>query len=163
MRRAFGLTLTAASLLLAGCGSSTADDTTRDSAGAIVSGGEVGAFAIKVGDCLQGGVTGEIDSANGVPCTEPHQNEVYYSFTLPEGDGSYPGAEAISTQADQGCLDAFQTFVGLDFDSSIFDISTLTPTQASWESSSQKDREVLCLLGQAEGTLTTGSAKGTAQ
>ncbi len=156
------MTLTATALVVAGCGNGSADDeTTRDSAGAIVEGGDIGAFKIKVGDCLGGGVTGEIESVDGVPCEQPHQSEVYYSFAVPEGDGNFPGTEAVQDQADQGCLDAFQGFVGIDFDSSVYEISTLTPTAESW--AQIKDREILCLIGQAEGTLTTGTAKGTAK
>ncbi len=158
------MTLTATALVLAGCGNGSADDdTTRDSAGAIVEGGDVGAFAIKIGDCLGGGVTGEIQSVDGVPCDQPHQNEVYYALTVPEGDGTFPGAEVLQDQADQACLDAFEGFVGIAFGQSAYEISTLTPTQASWDDSTQKDREILCLIGQAEGTLTTGTAKGTAK
>lgn len=156
------MTLTATALAAAGCGTDAADDeTTRDSAGQIVEGGDLGAFTIKVGDCLGGGVTGEIESVDGVPCDQPHQSEVYYSFAIPEGDGTFPGTEAVQDQADQGCLDAFQGFVGIDFDSSVYDISTLTPTAESW--AQIKDREVLCLIGQGEGTLTTGTIKGTAK
>lgn len=156
------MTLTATALVVAGCGNGSDDDgTTRDSAGQIVEGGDLGAFTIKVGDCLGGGVTGEIESVDGVPCEQPHQSEVYYSFAVPEGDGAFPGTEAVQDQADKGCLDAFQGFVGIDFDSSVYEISTLTPTAESWEQI--KDREILCLIGQAEGTLTTGTAKGTAK
>ena len=43
----------------------------------------------------------------------------------------------------------------------VHEISTLTPTAKSW--AQIKDREILCLIGQAEGTLTTGTAKGTAK
>ena len=158
------MTLTATALVAAGCGNGSGDDeTTRDSAGQIVEGGDLGAFTIKVGDCLGGGVTGEIESVDGVPCDQPHQNEVYYSLAAPEGDGTFPGSEALQDQADQACLDAFQGFVGLAFEQSIYEISTLIPTQASWEDATQKDRELLCLIGQAEGTLTTGTIKGTAK
>jgi len=162
MRRVFAFALAATALLAAGCGNGASDDeTTRDSAGQIVEGGDLGAFTIKVGDCLGGGVTGEIESVQGVPCDQPHQSEVYHSFAVPEGDGTFPGTEAMQDQADEGCLGAFQGFVGLDYDSSIYEISTITPTAESW--AQLEDREVLCLIGQAEGTLTTGTAKGTAK
>ncbi|MDH4362663.1 MAG: septum formation family protein [Acidimicrobiia bacterium] len=162
MRRVFALTLTTTVLVAVSCGnSSSADQTTRDSAGQIVGGGDLGAFTIKVGDCLAGGVTGEIESVDGVPCEEPHQSEVYYSFAIPEGDGTFPGTEAVQDRADESCLGAFQGFVGIDFETSIYEISTITPTAESW--AQLDDREVLCLIGQAEGTLSTGTAKGTAK
>lgn len=156
------MTLTATALVAAGCGNSSSDDeTTRDTSGAIVEGGDLGAFTIKVGDCLGGGVTGEIESVEGVPCDQPHQSEVYHSFAIPDGDGAFPGTEAVQDQADQTCLGAFQGFVGIAFETSIYEISTITPTAESW--AQLQDREVLCLIGQAEGTLTTGTAKGTAK
>ncbi len=135
----------------------------RDATGAIVEGGSVDSFEIKVGDCLGAGVTGEVQSVAGLPCTEPHQYEVYHLFTIPEGDGTYPGLEAVQDQADEGCHAAFEGFVGIAYDSSGFEISYISPTQVSWEDPTQKDRLVQCLIGQSGGPLTVGSARGSAK
>ena len=51
-----------------------------------------------------------------VPCTEPHDDEVYFDFQL--ADGEFPGDDAVAEQSDAGCLEQFQPFVGLVYDSS---------------------------------------------
>jgi hypothetical protein len=162
MRRVLGSTAVAACLLGVGCGNQAAEEsTTRDSEGAIVEGGDLGAFKIRLGDCLGDSVDGEVRAVAGVPCTQPHQSEVYHAFALPEGDGTFPGVDQVQTLADQGCLDAFQGFVGIDYESSVYEISTVSPTARSWDS--VQDREVLCLVGQPAGTLSTGSIRNTAK
>ncbi|MGI9613430.1 MAG: septum formation family protein [Acidimicrobiales bacterium] len=137
------------------------DHTTRAETGAIVEEGEIGAFRIRVGDCLAATADGEFESTQGIPCDQPHTDEVYYAFNLPEGDGSWPGDSAVGEQADQGCYDAFAPFVGVGYDVSIYGYGTVSPTEASWDG--LDDREVLCLINNYDGTQKTGSAKGTAQ
>ena len=135
------------------------DNTTRDDAGAIVEEGELGAFRIRVGDCIGGQLGDEVESVDGVPCTGPHQFEVYYAFNLPNGDGDYPGDQSVAEQAEQGCYAAFQPFVGQTYEDSIYGFNTLTPTRGSWDG--LDDREVLCMIGNYDGTAKTGSARGT--
>ncbi len=136
------------------------DNTTRDEAGAIVESGEVGAFRIRLGDCIDGLGLGEIESVEGVPCDSAHELEVYFAFNLPDGDGSYPGDEAVGLASEEECFDAFEPFVGLDYQESTFGFKSLTPTEASWNSID--DREVLCMIGNYDGTPKTGSARGSA-
>ena len=57
----------------------------RDSTGAIVSAGNVDAFQMRVGDCFNDGSTfgdDSVDSVPGVPCADPHDNEVYAVFDV---------------------------------------------------------------------------------
>jgi hypothetical protein len=135
------------------------DDTTRDDSGAIVEEGELGAFRIRIGDCIGGDLADQVESVEGVPCDGPHQLEVYYAFNLPEGDGTFPGDLAVAEQAEEGCFNAFEPFVGLNYAESIYDFTTLTPTQGSWDG--LDDREVLCMIGNYDGTQKTGTARNT--
>ena len=51
----------------------------RDSTGAIVSEGSVDAFQMRVGDCFDDGsafASEEVNSVPGVPCSNPHDNEM---------------------------------------------------------------------------------------
>ena len=137
------------------------DDTTRSDTGAIVEGGELGAFRIRVGDCLAASADGEFESIEGIPCSEPHADEVYHAFNLAEGDGSWPGDSQVADEADLGCYNAFAPFVGLDYESSVYGYSTISPTEGSWNG--LDDREVLCLIGNYDGTSKTGSARNTAR
>ncbi|MCP3987467.1 MAG: hypothetical protein GY724_00195 [Actinomycetia bacterium] len=136
------------------------DNTTRDDAGSIVEEGELGAFRIRVGDCIGGALGDEVESVDGVPCDGPHEFEVYYAFNLPEGDGNYPGDYSVEEAASDGCYEAFEPFVGVVYEASIYGFNTLTPTEGSWDG--LDDREVLCMLGNYDGTLKTGTARGSA-
>jgi len=135
------------------------DATTRDDNGAIVESGEVGAFRIQLGDCLNGTTTGLIESMEGVPCSSPHDVEVYHAFNMAEGSGVYPGDEATGEAAADGCYDAFAGFVGRDYETSKFGFTTLSPSAESWDQID--DREVLCLVANYDETKKTGTAQNT--
>ena len=135
----------------------------RDASGAIVSGGSVDAFTMQLGDCfdntrsLASDEAGQVSSLPGVPCSEPHDNEVYAIFDV--SYDSFPGDEPMAELAFEQCLSRFQDFVGLEYESSVLDITALYPSQASW---AQNDREVVCAIYDMNGQKLTGSAKNTA-
>ncbi len=146
---------------LAGVGctpSSAQDGTVRDKAGSVVSDGEIGAFRIQVGDCLRGVDAGMVATAQGTSCDRAHQYEVYHRYEFPEGD--FPGDTIVGTTADTECLGAFEAFVGLNYADSIYGYTALQPMQDSWDRVG--DREVLCLIGNYDGSDKTGTARGTA-
>ncbi len=148
-------------LVGAGCsGLADEDNTTRDDTGIVVEEGELGAFRIRVGDCIGSALGDEVESVDGVPCDEPHEFEVYYAFDLAEGDGIYPGDLMVEEQANDGCYDAFEPFVGETYEASVYGFNTLTPTLGGWDG--LHDREVLCMVGNYDGTLKTGTARGSA-
>jgi hypothetical protein len=149
----FGLLL-AGLVLLSACNSAERDDT-----GQIVKGGDLDVFTVKVGDCFQDPSTLEIEDVSAIPCSQPHDNEVYHVFKL--GGSRYPGDEAIEEAAFDGCLGPFAAYVGTDYDSSSLDYSWLTPTERSWNE--LDDREIVCILYDAEYNRLTGSMKGSRQ
>ena len=113
-------------------------------------------FALRVGDCLNEMEYGADEGISEVPmidCEEPHDFEVYHTGDL--DDATFPGEEEVAELAAEECHDAFEDFVGLDYDSSSLDFTTLFPTEEGWED--YDDREVLCLVldpaGQTSGTL----------
>jgi hypothetical protein len=131
------------------------DSTTRDDAGQIVEAGSIGVFSFEVGDCLN-----DIDSqdetvseALGVPCEEPHYYEVYFETFL-EGETRL----AIKDQADDYCLENFNIFVGMQWEDSELNYTSLFPTIESYE---EGDREITCMLYRDDERLLIGSAKGT--
>ena len=129
----------------------------RDATGAIVDAGSVDAFQMRVGDCFDDGSTfddDEVDSVPGVPCTSPHDNEVYAVFDVTAS--SFPG-DAMGDMAHEGCLQRFEAFVGTDYESSSLDIATLYPSAESWR---ENDREVVCAVYDIEAAKLTGSVKG---
>ena len=134
----------------------------RDDSGAIVSGGNVDAFEIAVGDCFNDtnssptGAEEEISSLPAVPCAESHDNEVYAVFDLDAPD--FPEGDALFDMAFQGCLDRFPAFVGRDYETSVLDIFAMYPTRESWNQLG--DREVVCAVYDINFNKLTGSVRG---
>lgn len=150
-----------AALGLSGCGLLPTADPVRDDEGAIVEAeANADVFSITVGDCTNDGdlTASEVSSVEAVPCDEPHDNEVYAAFDV-EGD-EFPGSDEIQTIASEGCLEKFQPFVGAAYEESRLDFWPMTPTESSW---GQGDREVLCLVYDAELEKLTGSVEGLAE
>jgi len=118
-------------------------------------------FSIVVGDCVNDGVAeGTISSVPTVPCSEPHDSEVYAAVYLEDQD--FPGDDAILNEADTLCLAEFAGFMGVEYEASIADIQYYFPTELTWASG---DREVLCLVYETDGAgnsiQTVGSLEGT--
>ena len=155
-------TYIAIALAIVGYNAMTSAD--RDASGAIVGEGNVGAFEINVGDCfddtssLYSGESGQVSSLPGVPCAEPHDNEVFAVFDVDMD--SFPGTEAMSDIVFESCLERFESFVGRDYESSALDIMTLYPSLESWKQ--KNDREVVCAVYDMEAKKLEGSARGLA-
>jgi hypothetical protein len=135
----------------------------RDSTGAIVRAGQVGVFDIRVGDCFNDQDTAteaseiEVLGVNGVPCAQPHDNEVFAVFDLRRD--TYPEDEALRDIATDECLEHFEPFVGRDYWTSSLDIFAIYPTRRSWHE--LNDREVVCILYDMELNKLQGSMKGS--
>jgi hypothetical protein len=52
-------------------------------------------------------------------------------------------------------------YVGLDVDTSIYDVGPITPSQTTWEEAD--DREILCFAFDAASGSITGSIEGAAE
>jgi hypothetical protein len=149
----------AATVALAGCsllgqvgGGTGTDD------GGTGEGTDTDAFSIKVGDCLNdASVAEEVTSVPVIECSEAHDSEAYASIIMPDGD--FPGDDAVTTAAEDGCLAEFEGYVGIPYEESALEISYYFPTEASWGNG---DREILCTVYDPNGQ-STGSAQGTSK
>jgi len=118
-------------------------------------------FELAVGECFDDGdlVVGELEEVGEVPlveCSAPHDNEVYAVVTV---DGEvYPGEQAIQAKADEVCLDTFDPFVGLDYQSSVLDFGWLVPTADSWD---MGDRVVACFVYRLDLAKVRGTLEGS--
>ena len=131
----------------------------RDDSGAIIDGGNVGAFDLRVGDCFDDTTAmedGEIMNLPGVPCSDPHDNEVYALVDVEMAE--WPGDDAMGDLAMDRCLEHFASFVGRDYETSSLDIYTMYPSK---ESFAQNDREVVCAVYDMELNKLQGSVQGT--
>lgn len=120
------------------------------------------------GDCfeervLSGQAQTEFEESQTVEvdCEDPHRNEIYLITAMPDEAGTeFPGEEAVTEFADDACLAAFDSFVGLDYVESIWEIGYIVPTEESWP---LPDRRVVCFVFNRDGDKVSGSAQGTAQ
>ena len=110
-------------------------------------------FSLGVGDCFDDPDGIEIANVDLVDCNEAHTNEVYATADLPDGD--YPFGSLESDVWDI-CYGAFESFVGEEYEWSMYEIGGLWPTQDSWEKAD--DREVVCYLYDMFGGSKTGTA-----
>jgi hypothetical protein len=118
--------------------------------------GEADVFSLAIGDCFNDQEAEEISSVPALPCTEPHDYEAYHSFDLTDAE-TFPGDEAVTTAAQDGCVAEFEPFIGKSFEESTLDLTFIGPTEGSW---TEGDREILCVVMGQE--LTTGSLAGSA-
>ena len=125
--------------------------------GAACDSGRTSVLELGVGDCfndedLEAEVITVVPT---VPCSEPHDNEVYFAYEMTEA--THPGRQAALDAADRRCFDAFEPFVGKDYFESDLDFFSMVPTQESWD---QGDREVLCSIYAVDLSKLTGSMRG---
>lgn len=136
-------------------------ETRDEESGEITEGGTTDVFQLRVGDCLNDELSEtatEVTDVPTVPCTDPHDYEVFQNITMADAD-EYPGEDATVQQADDECSAAFEGFVGVSYEESQYDFSYYYPTQQSWDGG---DRVINCLIidpnGQSTGSLSGAGA-----
>lgn len=139
-----------------------ATEANRDESGALVEEGSLKALTIRLGDCFdnagafENDEAGDVSSLPGVPCADPHDNEVYAVFDVEYAN--FPGDEQIAEDAFGACHDRFEEFVGLEYESSTLEIAALYPSIESW--AMHNDREVVCAVYDMNGSKLTGTMQG---
>lgn len=121
--------------------------------------GGTSVLGLEVGQCIsdQAPEGEQVSAVPIVDCAEPHVGEIYALPRLP--DGEFPGAESVSTSARTLCADPeFQTFVGVPIDQTTLGVNYLVPSAETWND--RDDREIVCIVGNADRTTTTGSLRG---
>ncbi|MDR6907699.1 hypothetical protein J2X63_003407 [Agromyces sp. 3263] len=108
-----------------------------------------------VGECLDARKDAAAGPESVVPCSEPHDDEVYAGFELPPGD---PPGPAGQQQADDGCLARFDDFIGIPAADSMLGWYSFAPRESDWAAG---DRRVACAVWHPT-DLVTGSLEGVA-
>jgi hypothetical protein len=160
VRRLGGALLAAVVLLSGACGGDdddegagdAGDDTTETTPAEAE---DETVFDLQVGDCLVGETAGEeLSEVPTVDCAEPHDSEVFHIATI-DAEELPPPAEMESITQEE-CIAEFQNFVGMAYEESALEVTTLEPTQESWDAG---DRELVCMVVDPAGQ-TTGSLQG---
>lgn len=142
----------ALAVLLSGCAD---DDAPRDAGNQVTAPATAGVLTVRVGDCVGDIGAGDIGEVDEIPCTQPHEYEVFSAKLL--ADGEFPGPDAVEKARTDFCRAEFTGFVGTEYDSSDLDMKTLAPSTETWVAG---DREILCLVGVGGGSQSTGSLRG---
>lgn len=126
---------------------------------------DVSVFEVKPGDCVLTPVQTKVEltEVERVPCSEPHQMEVFAlrAFTPPGGGKApkdFPGQEALTAFGDGACAESFTGYVGVDYRDSALYYTYVMPSARSW--GQDHDRTVVCFLT-TTGDKLEKSAKGT--
>ena len=116
-------------------------------------------FAMEIGDCFNDTDMGvnEVTEVPGLPCSSPHDNEVYALFDLPPGD--FPGDEQVDAQASMGCYERFEGAIGRSYEDSEIDYIAMYPTEDSC--TRIDDRDVVCIAFHMEYEKLTGTVLGS--
>lgn len=117
-------------------------------------------YALSIGDCFYINFDqNEVSQVLLVSCDDPHIAEVFALIDYPaDEDETWIGQEAIDGFSDEECVNAFEPYVGLSYAESIYYISYLQPTETTW---SNGDREVVCLIVEANNGEIVGSARNS--
>lgn len=117
-------------------------------------------FSLEMGDCFNSSAEDEVGHVEAIPCSEPHDSEVFAVTGYPEGDDdSYPGENSLKDYSETYCVDEFSGYVGISLWDSRLDISFLYPTRNSWTTAD--DREIVCHLRDSEGEKLNRSMQGS--
>lgn len=121
-------------------------------------------FELDRGDCFSV-ERDQIEEVPVVDCEEPHEYEVFAVFDHTAGGAEpYPGNRELVDYADGECREPFEEFVKIDYESSVWFITSLTPSAETW---AVGDREIVCTLTQedddGEPIEVTGSAEASAE
>ncbi len=121
--------------------------------------GEQRAASLKVGDCFDDSAAmlsgDEIFRVPSVPCSKPHDNEVFH---VARYSGSTYSLAGIEEFADRVCYSAFSPYVGRSYETSVIDYGWFIPTPDSW---SLGDREVICIAFHMDIEKLRSSVRGS--
>jgi hypothetical protein len=92
-----------------------------------------------------------------VPCSEPHELEMFGRGDVQPRFSKFPDAETLAAEGDRVCRPLFEQYVGLDYNLSKYTFWAFYPERDRWP----EDRTIHCALGNADRSLhERGSAKG---
>jgi hypothetical protein len=110
------------------------------------------------GTCLdfEGEVGELVKELPVMDCNVQHSHEIF--AVVVSTATVYPGFEALEIEAQAKCLGEFEGYIGRSaFDSELF-YSWMVPTLTSWDR--EKDREIICVVGESNGAPLFRSVEG---
>jgi hypothetical protein len=111
---------------------------------------ESAVFKLQTGDCVN---TPNAQVVSVLPCSTPHQAEVFATFALPAS--AWPGTDTVRTEASTGCAARLTGYLNPQLAISLAQ-SYVFPDQVAWTAGT---RTVICEVQATSGQLT-GSVRG---
>ena len=111
---------------------------------------ESAVFKLRTGDCVSV-PNGQVVSV--LPCSAPHQAEVFATFALP--GSKWPGTAAVGAAASSGCSDRLSGYLNPQLAISLAS-TYIYPDSVAWQAGT---RTVVCEVRATKGQLT-GSVQG---
>ena len=159
--------------LTQGVGTSPEDDVETEVLAAVaipeVPGAPLNRFDLQVGQCFNEGswfdeeLDRRVELTASVDCDQEHQSEVYFETTFPASAGApFPGEDALAEWSTQACYDAFEPFVGLEYEISSYEIGFVSPTRDTFEHPVGLHRRVFCFVHDTTGSEIVGTVRGSA-
>jgi hypothetical protein len=106
---------------------------------------ESAVFKLQTGDCVSA-PNGQVVSV--LPCSAPHQAEVFATFALPAS--AWPGTKAVQTEASSGCASRLTGYLNPQLAISLSQ-SYVFPNKVAWTAGT---RTVICEVQAVSGQLT---------
>ena len=80
-----------------------------------------------------------------LPCSKAHDKEVFAVFDHPAKTGAaFPGEDAVTKLAQDGCAERFESYVGRPFGESDLQVAVIAPGPVLWDK--DNDRRIVCTL-----------------
>jgi hypothetical protein len=98
----------------------------------------------------------DLEDITATDCGGEHTSEVIGVHLLDGGE--YPGTAEMEQSFEELCLASFESYVGVPYEESALTMYPITPTEATWAFG---DRQILCVVEDAEGIPLTGSVAGS--
>lgn len=122
----------------------------RTAGGQVGKRGSMDIFALRLADCFNNPGAHSISSVTAIPCTQPHDAQVFAQFNA-TGSG-YPGSTALTRLATAGCNARIGGNVDRSKITATMDIRFIFPLPASWQAG---HRRISCLIVDPNPDLTS--------
>lgn len=110
----------------------------RDSSGEINNAGTLLVADLSVGDCFNsvklGNPADDVPTAvDAVPCTVAHSYELISDGIIPSSEISTYQDSAVSTWVDSACSADFESYIGVAYEDSVFELVWFYPDKSAWK------------------------------
>lgn len=97
-----------------------------------------------------------VDELDTIDCALPHEAQVFAMGNLNPDSTPFPGENEVALLVEGRCLDAFATFVGVEYSLSVLEVFYIQPSELGWK---VVDGEYTCIIYDPDKSIT-GSLAG---